>query len=591
MTTPSRRHHRADARLARRTGVSLDHWAQQAGDPALRPDKRDVSIDCGWGHLLLAQTYDDAATVARHLDAESTGRRNIAIYVRDPHVILAQQPQKLFLDPSHTFRLWLSSWQPRRPRRTSFTLRRLRTKADAQAIHRIYQARGMVPAAPEFVWKNRAERLLTYFVAEDDRTGQVVGTVMGVDHVQAFDDPEQGSSLWCLAVDPTAHAPGVGQALVNTLAAHYQARGRAFMDLSVMHDNDQAIGLYEKMGFQRVPVFAVKCKNAINESLFVPHAPAGELNPYAQIIADEALRRGIRVDVLDAENGYLRMTLGARSLVCRESLSELTSAVAMSRCQDKRVTSRLLAGAGLRVPGQRVADGSAADVAFLRKLGAVVVKPADGEQGAGISVDVRTSRELRTAIKQAHRIHETVLIEEYCPGDDLRIVVIGFEVVAAALRKPPEVVGDGHLKVVELIEKLSRRRQAATQGESRIPIDRETERCIKRGGYTMDTVLPAGTVLRVRKTANLHTGGTLHDVTDRLHPTLRDAAVQAARTLEIPVTGLDFLVTAPDAPDYVIVEANERPGLANHEPQPTAQRFVDLLFPLTSPPEDPRAQA
>jgi hypothetical protein len=29
------------------------------------------------------------------------------------------------------------------------------------------------------------------------------------------------------------------------------------------------------------------------------------------------------------------------------------------------------------------------------------------------------------------------------------------------------------------------------------------------------------------------------------------------------------------------LEANERPGLANHEPQPTAARFVDLLFPET----------
>jgi D-alanine-D-alanine ligase-like ATP-grasp enzyme len=37
-----------------------------------------------------------------------------------------------------------------------------------------------------------------------------------------------------------------------------------------------------------------------------------------------------------------------------------------------------------------------------------------------------------------------------------------------------------------------------------------------------------------------------------------------------------------DRPDYVIIEANERPGLANHEPQPTAKRFVDLLFPMTA---------
>jgi D-alanine-D-alanine ligase-like ATP-grasp enzyme len=86
----------------------------------------------------------------------------------------------------------------------------------------------------------------------------------------------------------------------------------------------------------------------------------------------------------------------------------------------------------------------------------------------------------------------------------------------------------------------------------------------------------------VRKTANLHTGGTIHDVTSRLSLPLCRAAVEAARALDIPVVGLDFLVPSPEGQEYVIVEANERPGLANHEPQPTAERFIDLLFPQTA---------
>ena len=61
------------------------------------------------------------------------------------------------------------------------------------------------------------------------------------------------------------------------------------------------------------------------------------------------------------------------------------------------------------------------------------------------------------------------------------------------------------------------------------------------------------------------------------------AAVKAARALNIPVTGLDFIVPDTGSSDYVIIEANERPGLANHEPQPTAERFIDLLFPQTVP--------
>jgi D-alanine-D-alanine ligase-like ATP-grasp enzyme len=94
-------------------------------------------------------------------------------------------------------------------------------------------------------------------------------------------------------------------------------------------------------------------------------------------------------------------------------------------------------------------------------------------------------------------------------------------------------------------------------------------------------VLPAGTRLAVRKTANLHTGGILEDVTERLHPTLRKAAEQAARALDIPVVGLDLLVESAESEDYVLIEANERVGLANHQPQPTAERFIDLLFPLS----------
>jgi D-alanine-D-alanine ligase-like ATP-grasp enzyme len=87
--------------------------------------------------------------------------------------------------------------------------------------------------------------------------------------------------------------------------------------------------------------------------------------------------------------------------------------------------------------------------------------------------------------------------------------------------------------------------------------------------------------IQLRKAANLHTGGTIHDVTDQLHPALAAAAENAARAIDIPVTGLDFMVPDIAGSEYVIIEANERPGLANHEPQPTAERFIDLLFPQT----------
>jgi D-alanine-D-alanine ligase-like ATP-grasp enzyme len=113
-----------------------------------------------------------------------------------------------------------------------------------------------------------------------------------------------------------------------------------------------------------------------------------------------------------------------------------------------------------------------------------------------------------------------VLLESYHEGQDLRIVVIGFHVVAAAIRKPPEIIGDGEHSIEILIEKLSRRRSASSQGKSSIPIDNDTHTCLAEQGYALDDVPPPGTLIRVRKTANFHTGGTIHDVTEHLHPAL-----------------------------------------------------------------------
>lgn len=568
--------------IARALRAGQSALSLQTNPPERETMPSDVIIECGWGRLLPAQTWRDPALLATALLQERPGQRDIAFYVEKPQVVVASAPQQLFLDPSDAFRLQLASYRTRRAARRGFTLRRLRTRADVAAINALYRARRMVPVDPLRVWRERASRGITYALAEDRDSGDVIGVAMGLDHVEAFADAHNGASLWALAVAPQATHPGIGEALVRYLAEHYQARGRAWLDVSVMHDNEQAIALYEKLGFQRIPAFAVKRCNAINEPLFTGgHAALEGLNPYARLIVDEAVRRGVHAEVVDAENGYFRLTLGGRSIVCRESLSELTSAVAMSRCQDKRVTLKLLAAAGLAVPQQADAADEDGWLALLASSGAVVVKPVEGEQGKGISVNLRTADEVRAAIARARQFCDRVVVEQFCAGHDLRIVVIDFRVVAAAVRRPPVVVGDGHSSVRALIDKQSRRRAAATGGESRIPLDAETERCIAAQGASLDTVLPADTRLQVRNTANLHTGGTIHDVTAELHPALREAAEQAARALDIPVTGLDFLVPAVDGPDYVIIEANERPGLANHEPQPTAERFVDLLFPRT----------
>jgi len=546
------------------------------------PVVANASLDCGWGQLLFAHTFSDQQALIDRLLAEKPDRRDIAFYVRDPHVLLALAPQEIFLDPSHTYRLELPTYRATGDPPRGFQVRRMSNRSDADAVNRIYAACGMVPVDPEFFWDHRDSREIVYFVAVDEASGEIIGSVTGIDHARVFNDPECGASLWCLAVDPRANHAKVGEALARHLIAHFAARGSRHVDLSVIHDNESAIRLYERLGFDRTPFFTVKRKNPINEKLFTGGSSLEDgLNPYAEIIVAEARRRGIAVDVLDAKGGFFRLTFGGRSIVCRESLTELTTAIAMSRCDDKAVTRRLMKEIGLDVAEAVDGDDVEAAVELLERAGSVVVKPARGEQGRGVTVDIRDRDGLSEAIEAARSYCPDVIVETCVPGDDLRVVVIDNAVVAAALRKRPVVAGDGKKTVRELVEGLSRRRAAATGGESRIPLDSETERCVAASGHGWDDVLPSGESLEVRRTANLHTGGTLHDVTDHLHPRIVDASIAAAKALDIPVAGLDFIVKAPVLDEFVFIEANERPGLANHEPQPVVERFIDLLFPRT----------
>lgn len=541
-------------------------------------------LQCGWGRLLFGDTFPDPASLAEAILAEEEHQRDIALYIVDPHIVLNQAPQQIFLDPSNTYRLDFADYRENNRQPKGFHIRRLRHKEEIDEMNRIYTALGMMPVNPDFVWEHRQSDLINYCIALRDDSEEVLGVAMGADHRACGPDLPNLCSVWAVAVDPQAALPGIGECLVRHFVRLYRELGRDALDVSVVHDNQKALGLYDKLGFRRIPAFAAKCRNRVNEALFVGTSDFEDYNPYARIIIDEALRRGIVVEPLDPARGYFRLSLGGRSITCWESLSETTSAIALKRTDDKQFTRQIFDKAGLTTPDQIVAGDWNEALAFLENHRSVVVKPLQGEQGQGISVDVRSEEGLRRAVKKARDFGETVLIEDFIPGRDLRIIVIDKEVVAAAIRQPPSVIGTGQHTIRQLIQSLSRRRSAATGGESRIPVDEDVERAVRRRGYQLDDVLPADVALEVRKTANLHTGGTMHDVTAELHPDLKQAAIRAATALEIPVVGLDMIVEAPHKPRYALIEGNERPGLANHEPQPTAQKFIDFLFPRSLAP-------
>ena len=259
-------------RLNRMSDISMQSWREEIPPEKTRKMKKNVALDCGWGNLIFGQTFCSHEKIIELLQKERENRRDIAFYIHNHHVLLSKAPELLFLDPSDTLRLWLYNYRMPKRRSRKFRIRILKDREDARAINRIYRDCGMMESPEETIMNNQKTRVFCYYVAEDlenkKNPGRVIGSIMGIDHKKAFNDPDNGSSFWCLAVDPQVRARGMGQALVRAVAEHFLAKGREYLDLSVIHDNRKALKLYKSLGFRKIPVFAVKKKNTINKEFY-----------------------------------------------------------------------------------------------------------------------------------------------------------------------------------------------------------------------------------------------------------------------------------------------------------------------------------
>ncbi len=270
-----------------------------------------------------------------------------------------------------------------------------------------------------------------------------------------------------------------------------------------------------------------------------------------------------------------------------------TRHIAVSIASDKEETNRILGDLGLPVPRQRLVRSPEGAVTAADRLGyPVVVKPLDANHGRGVSLDLKTAAEVRAAFDKAREHARSVVVENFLPGFDHRMLVVGGALVAVAKRVPGHVVGDGQHTIAELVDIVNadpRRGIGHEKVLTRIELDAQAERLMRAKGVTKDTVLPAGELFFLRGTGNLSTGGTAIDLTDVVHPDNREMAIRAASAIGLDVCGVDFITSDITQSHREvgggICEVNAAPGFRMHvaptegKPRDVAGPVMDMLFP------------
>jgi len=319
------------------------------------------------------------------------------------------------------------------------------------------------------------------------------------------------------------------------------------------------------------------------------------LGPSTGSIVEEAESRGIPWIRLN-KYSLCQLGYGANQKRIQATVTSETSSIGVELACDKEDTKYLLEQAEVEVPRGDIISKESSLEASCRYVGyPLVIKPIDGNHGRGITVDINSYDEALKGFNAAKEVSSRVIVEKYITGEDYRLLIINNVLVAAALRSPAHVIGDGKSTVGDLIADVNRdpRRGYGHEKElTAITINDLTKTIIGDAGYKLDSVLPEGEKLILKDTANLSTGGTAEDITDIVHPANVAMAERISKIIDLDICGIDIMTSDISKPlsetGGAVLEVNAGPGFRMHLapteglPRNVAAPVVDKLFPQSS---------
>ena len=314
--------------------------------------------------------------------------------------------------------------------------------------------------------------------------------------------------------------------------------------------------------------------------------------PSTSSVLREASSRDIPLIKLD-DNSSWQLGYGCHQKKISATITSSTSYSAVETVCDKEICRALLKS--MMVP---VADGAA--IGSLDELKQVidslgfplVIKPANGNQGRGVTTDITTFEQAEEAFRFASTIFERVIVERNIPGFDYRLLMIDGKLAAAAKRTPAHVVGDGKSTVQQLIDEVNsdpNRGDGHEKVLTKIQAGPEATFILSRKNHTLETVLKLNEIQYLDYAANLSKGGTAEDVTDHVHPDVVKTAARVSIITGLDICGIDFMAPTLKRPlaetGGVVLEVNAAPGFRMHlapskgVPRNVASPVMDMLYP------------
>jgi len=201
-----------------------------------------------------------------------------------------------------------------------------------------------------------------------------------------------------------------------------------------------------------------KAKEYKNDSINYQYRLKGytDMELSTQILIRNAIKRGIKFEVLDRNDNIVRFTNNAKKEIVKQATkTSLDTYICSEIMNNKLVSKILMKEKGINVPNhhyfskQEIAKKSY--TYFINKP--IVIKPRSENYGLGISIfkDYFNEDDFSGAVELAFSNGGPILIEEFFEGEEYRFFVIKNKVHAILRRVPANIEGDGANTIEKLV--------------------------------------------------------------------------------------------------------------------------------------------
>lgn len=296
--------------------------------------------------------------------------------------------------------------------------------------------------------------------------------------------------------------------------------------------------------------------------------------PRGRILFAEALARGWNMESIilyGRPTDIYRVVLPSGKMLFFDGLPRpsLHESAAVSWMDDKAILKRTLQKAGIPVPeGGSFSHWAQARRCLHHFKAPLIVKPRLGSRGRHTTTNLVKSSDLKQAFMIAKQMSYFVVIEEHLSGSVYRATIIDGMLVGVLAGDPPRVTGDGRKTIRQLIDMKNRRRDRRI---SEVIVSDNLISFLERQGHVLDDILDSGKTIDLSEKIGLAYGGKSREVTWEVHPKLRNELERAAKVVNDPVLGFDFITedisADPDSARWGIIECNAVPFInLHHDP-------------------------